>query len=110
MPHAPRARRIPTETGFKLRGGPELTTIERLPVCNLLPSSWGCVSTVDREGQAMFLAEAHRDNGKRFVAHAEEKLTAFVELEAGIRGSPESCRITGKLPVGFGRPAAAECL
>jgi hypothetical protein len=81
MPHAPRARRIPTETGFKLRGGPELTTIERLPVCNLLPSSWGCVSTVDREGQAMFLADAHRGDGKRFVVHADEKLSAFVELE-----------------------------
>ena len=28
------------------------------------------------------------DNGKRFVVHAREKLTAFVELEAVIR----SCR------------------
>src|SRR5262249_62056963 len=28
-------RRIPTETGFKLRVSRELTTIERLPVCNL---------------------------------------------------------------------------
>ena len=32
---APTARRVPTETGFKLRVGSELTTIERLPVCNL---------------------------------------------------------------------------
>jgi hypothetical protein len=28
--------------------------------------------------------DAHR-NGKRFVAHADEKLTAFVEVEAAIR-------------------------
>src|SRR5207247_381980 len=26
--------------------------------------------------------DAHRDNGKRLVAHADEKLTAFMELEA----------------------------
>jgi hypothetical protein len=27
----------------------------------------------------------NRGDGKRFVAHADEKLTAFVELEAAIR-------------------------
>jgi hypothetical protein len=27
---------------------------------------------------------AHRDDGKRFVVHADEKLTAFLELEARI--------------------------
>jgi hypothetical protein len=27
----------------------------------------------------------HRDNGKRFVVHADEKLTAFLELESVIR-------------------------
>jgi hypothetical protein len=26
--------------------------------------------------------DAHRDDGKRFVVHADEKLTAFTELEA----------------------------
>jgi len=31
-----------------------------------------------------FVADAHRDDGKRFVAQADEKLTAFVELEAAI--------------------------
>jgi hypothetical protein len=33
-----------------------------------------------------FVADAHRGDGKRFVVHADEKLTAFVELEAAIRG------------------------
>jgi hypothetical protein len=28
--------------------------------------------------------DAHRDDGKRFVAHADEKLTAFLELERAI--------------------------
>jgi hypothetical protein len=28
-----------------------------------------------------WIAHAHRDNGKRFVVRADEKLTAFLELE-----------------------------
>ena len=28
--------------------------------------------------------DAHRDNGKRFVVRADEKMTAFLELEAAI--------------------------
>jgi hypothetical protein len=31
------------------------------------------------------IADAHRGDGKRFVVHADEKLTAFMELEAAIR-------------------------
>ena len=33
----------------------------------------------------MFVADAHRDDGKRFVLRADEKLTAFPELESAIR-------------------------
>jgi hypothetical protein len=47
--------------------------------------SWGCVSTINSNGQAIFVADAHRDDGKRFVVHADEKLTAFLELESAIR-------------------------
>jgi len=47
--------------------------------------SWGCVATVDREGRTIFVADAHRDDGKHFVVRAEEKLTAFLELEFAIR-------------------------
>jgi hypothetical protein len=32
----------------------------------------------------MGIADAHRDNGKRFVARADQKLTAFLELESAI--------------------------
>jgi hypothetical protein len=40
----------------------------------------------------IWIVDAHRDDGKRFVARAEEKLSAFVELESAIRGgSPASC-------------------
>jgi hypothetical protein len=40
---------------------------------------------VDFNGRTIWIADAHRDDGKRFVVHAHEKLTAFVELEAAIR-------------------------
>ena len=29
----------------------------------------------------MWIAKAHRGDGKRFIVHADELLTAFVELE-----------------------------
>ena len=47
--------------------------------------SWGCVSAVDYNGRTIWIADAHRDNGKCFIVHADEKLTAFLELEAAIR-------------------------
>jgi hypothetical protein len=47
--------------------------------------SWGCVSAIDSNGRTIFVADAHRDDGERFVVHADEKLTAFVELETTIR-------------------------
>lgn len=34
-------------------------------------------------------ADAHRDDGKRYVVRADEKLTAFLELEAAIWASRE---------------------
>ena len=45
--------------------------------------SWGCVATVDAHGRTIFVADAHGDDGKRLVVHADEKLKAFVELESG---------------------------
>jgi len=41
----------------------------------------------------MFVVDAHRDDGKRLVVHADEKLTAFLELESTIRAAerPEDC-------------------
>jgi hypothetical protein len=45
------------------------------------------VSAIDAQGRTIWIVDAHRDDGKRFVLHAEEKLSAFFELEAAIRGS-----------------------
>jgi hypothetical protein len=39
-------------------------------------------STVDSQWRTIWIADAHRDDGKRFVVRADEKLTAFVELES----------------------------
>ena len=46
--------------------------------------SWSCVSAIDSNGRTIGIADAHRGNGKRFVVRADEKLTAFVELESAI--------------------------
>ncbi len=42
--------------------------------------------------------DAHRDNGKRFVVHADEKLTAFVELEVAIAAMANVEEITWQTP------------
>ena len=46
----------------------------------------GCVSAVDSNGRTIFVADAHRGDAKRFIVRADEKLTAFVELESAIGG------------------------
>jgi hypothetical protein len=38
-------------------------------------------SQIDSAGRVLFTADAYRDNGKRFIVSADEKLTAFLELE-----------------------------
>jgi len=51
--------------------------------------SWGCVSRVDSDGRTIWIADAHRDDEKRFVVRADEKLTALVELEAEVYARAE---------------------
>jgi hypothetical protein len=43
--------------------------------------SWGSLSAIDSNGRTIWIADAHRDNGKRLVARSEEMLTAFLELD-----------------------------
>jgi hypothetical protein len=40
--------------------------------------SWGYVSAMDSRGRTIWIADAHRGDGKRFIVHADEKLTAFL--------------------------------
>jgi hypothetical protein len=52
--------------------------------------SWGCVATVDCEEWSIWVVSADRGDGGRFIVHADEKLTAFIELQSAIRDA--SCR------------------
>ena len=52
--------------------------------------SLGWVSTLDREGRTIWVVDGHRDDGKRFVVHADEMLTAFLELERVTREASAS--------------------
>jgi hypothetical protein len=36
---------------------------------------------VDSEGRTLWIVDAHRDSGKRFVVRSDEMLSAFLELE-----------------------------
>lgn len=46
--------------------------------------SWACVSAMTNEGREIWIVDAHRDNGNRFVVHADEKLMAFLEIERAV--------------------------
>jgi hypothetical protein len=39
--------------------------------------------------RTIFVADAHCGDGKRFVVRADEKLTAFLELESAVRACGE---------------------
>jgi hypothetical protein len=49
--------------------------------------SLGWVSAPDLEGRTIWIVDAHRGDGKRFVVHADEKLSVFVELESVVQAS-----------------------
>jgi hypothetical protein len=42
----------------------------------------GWVSALDLEGRTIWIVDAHRDDGNRFVVRSDEKLTVFLELES----------------------------
>ena len=53
---------------------------------NLKKAGWslGCVSAIDSNRQTIWIVDAHRDDGKRFIVRADENLTAFLETERAI--------------------------
>ena len=54
--------------------------------------SLGWVSAIDRNRRPIWIADAHRDEGWRFIVRAVERLTAFVKLESAIPSHGElSC-------------------
>ncbi|PYJ21595.1 MAG: hypothetical protein DME99_07505 [Verrucomicrobia bacterium] len=52
-------------------------------VNRLMKAGWslGTVSAVDCGGRTIWIVDAHRDGGKRFIVHADNKPSGFVELE-----------------------------
>ena len=56
---------------------------------NLKKAGWslGYVSALDSQGRTIWIADAHRGDGKRYVVQADEMLTAFLELESAICAS-----------------------
>jgi hypothetical protein len=66
-----------------LEANPALSCVPsaRLARCGSLSKSGS------RGGGSVWIADAHCDDGKRFVVHANEKLTAFLELEKATRKS-----------------------
>jgi hypothetical protein len=60
--------------------------VQRKRADNLSKAEWslGCVSAIDSNGRTIWIADAHRGDGKRFVVRADEKLTAFVQLERAV--------------------------
>jgi hypothetical protein len=46
--------------------------------------SWGVSSGFTREGKRIFIADAHKDDGKRYISRADEILTAFLQLECAL--------------------------
>jgi hypothetical protein len=61
---------------------------------NLKKAGWslGWVSALDREGRTIWIVDAHRGDERRFIARADEKLTAFLELESAIRRNLNNVR------------------
>jgi len=57
--------------------------------------SLGCVSAIDSNGRTIWIAEARRDDGKRFIVRADEKLTAFGNLNrrCSLRDLQQKCQV-----------------
>ena len=57
---------------------------------NLHDAGWslGWISAIDTESGTIWIVDAHRDDGKRYVVCADEMLTAFMELESAVRAIP----------------------
>jgi len=52
---------------------------------NLSKAGWslGWVSALDIKGRTIWIVDAHRDDGNRFIVRADEKLTAFFGIGKG---------------------------
>ena len=42
-------------------------------------------TATDAQARCLFIVDAHRDDGRRFVVQSDELLTAFLELERAVQ-------------------------
>jgi hypothetical protein len=49
--------------------------------------SWGCSSEIDSTGRVIFTPDAYARDGRQFTVLADERLSAFLELQAVILSS-----------------------
>ena len=56
------------------------------------------VATINPSGKTIFVADAHRGDGRRFIVRADEKLSAFVELERQVLNRDVLSRFNGSNP------------
>jgi hypothetical protein len=47
--------------------------------------SWGCSAEIGAGGRVLYTADAYRKDGKRFTVVADEKFSAFLELESALQ-------------------------
>jgi hypothetical protein len=52
----------------------------------------GCISRTDHKGRQFWVAAAEREGAGRFIVHADDMPTAFMELVAAIRACSEFSR------------------
>jgi hypothetical protein len=51
--------------------------------------SWGCVSAIDSNGRTIWIADAHRDDGRRLIARADENSLRLWNLNQQSAISPD---------------------
>jgi hypothetical protein len=61
---------------------------------NLRNAGWNCgsMTTTDGKGRQFWVVAAERENARRFIVRADEKLTAFLELESTVH-TAISCHV-----------------
>jgi hypothetical protein len=52
--------------------------------------TWGVSSGFTQKGTAIFVTDAHKGDGKRFIIQADEKLTAFLDLDCVLSKQTDS--------------------
>ena len=67
----------------RLADQPDLVRLDPLLFHDAAKSRWTAGGLLRANPESIWIVDAHRDDGKRFVVRAEEKLTAFLELESG---------------------------